>query len=57
MGPLLHALKLWGGWVVVVASSIIVSAQGPLVFGLGVKGLGPGLDNFRGQLINLNIHP
>ena len=31
-----------GGWV---AYSILVSAQGPLVLGLGLKGLGPGLDN------------
>ena len=36
--------------VVVVAYSILVSAQGPLVlgfwfFGFGAKGLGPGLDN------------
>ena len=29
-----------------VAYSILVSAQGPLVLGLGLKGLGPGLDNF-----------
>ena len=38
-----------GGWwwvvVVVVAWSNLVSAQGPLVLGLGLKGLGPGLDN------------
>ena len=45
-GPLLHWLLL----VVVVAYSILVSAQGPLVLGLGfldfgAKGLGPGLDN------------
>ena len=33
------------GWVVVVAYSILVSAQGPLVLGFGAKGLGPGLDN------------
>ena len=33
-----------GGWVV-GAYSILVSAQGPLVLGLGLKGLGPGLDN------------
>ena len=32
------------GWVV-VAWSNLVSAQGPLVLGLGLKGLGPGLDN------------
>ena len=30
-----------GGWVVVVAYSILVSAHGPLVLGLG-----PGLDNY-----------
>ena len=30
------------GWV---AHEILVSAQGPLVLGLGAKGLGPGLDN------------
>ena len=28
-----------------VAWSNLVSAQGPLVLGLGLKGLGPGLDN------------
>ena len=39
VGPLLHALKLGGGWVV-VASSILVSAQGPLVLGLELRGLG-----------------
>ena len=38
----------WGGWV---AYEILVSAQGPLVLSLGLKGLellglGPGLDNF-----------
>ena len=33
-----------GGGVVVVAYSILVSAQGPLVSGFGLKGLGPGLD-------------
>ena len=42
-------LKSYGvGWVVVVAHEILVSAQGPLVFGflcLGLRGLGPGLDN------------
>ena len=42
---------VWGGGVVVVvvvAHEILVSAQGPLVFGflgLGLWGLGPGLDN------------
>ena len=38
-------LKSYGGWVVVVAYRILVSAQGPLVFGLELKGFGPGLDN------------
>ena len=38
-------------WLWVVAYSILVSAQGPLVLGSGLKGLGhrglgPGLDNF-----------
>ena len=33
--------RLYGGWV---AHEILVSAQGPLVFGFGAKGLGPGLD-------------
>ena len=28
-----------------MAYSILVSAQGPLVLGLGLRGLGPGLDN------------
>ena len=39
-------LKVRGWWV--VAYSILVSAQGPLVLvflGFGAKGLGPGLDN------------
>ena len=45
-------LKSYGvGWgVVVVAYEILVSDQGPLVFGFlgfGAKGLGPGLDNYR----------
>ena len=31
--------KVKGGWVVVVASSILVSAKGPLVLGFGVLGL------------------
>jgi len=38
----------WGGGGGVVAYEILVSAQGPLVFGFlgfGAKGLGPGLDN------------
>ena len=35
----------WWGGVVVVANKILVSAQGPLVFGFGFWGLGPGLDN------------
>ena len=52
--PLADCLTYFGwGVVVVVAYSILVSAQGPLVFGFGVwgfwgfgaKGLGPGLDN------------
>ena len=43
-------LKSYGvGWLGgVVAHEILVSAQGPLVFGflgLGLRGLGPGLDN------------
>ena len=39
-------LKVIGGGVVGgVAHEILVSAQGPLVFGVGAKGLGPGLDN------------
>ena len=33
-------LKVVGWWVVVVAYSILVSAQGPLVLVLGLKGLG-----------------
>ena len=50
MGLLLHAKKVmvggggrWWWW-------ILVSAQGPLVFGflgLGLRGLGPGLDNSK----------
>ena len=42
-----------GGWwvVVVVAYRILVSAQGPLVFGFGLKGLGPGLDNKLNNLL------
>ena len=38
------------GWGGVVAHEILVSAQGPLVFGflsLGLSGLGPGLDNYN----------
>ena len=31
-----------GGWV---AYNILVSAKGPLLLGLGLKGFGPGLDN------------
>ena len=51
-------LKVMGGWsqslcggarVYVVAYSILVSAQGPLVLGLGLKGLGPGLDKIQIQ--------
>ena len=38
-------LKVRGGGWWWVAYSILVSAQGPLVLGLGAKGLGPGLDN------------
>ena len=34
-----------GGWWVVVAYRILVSAQGPLVLGFWLRGLGPGLDN------------
>ena len=42
--------SMWGARVYVVAHEILVSAQGPLVLrlglkGLGLKGLGPGLDN------------
>ena len=40
-------LKVVGGWWV-VAYRILVSSQGPLVLGflgLGLRGLGPGLDN------------
>ena len=44
--------EIYGGWWW-VAYSILVSAQGPLVLGLGLKGLGPGLDN-RG-IISLNL--
>ena len=46
MGPLLYAL-CWGG---VVAHKFLVYAQGPLVIGLELKGLGPGLDNFCTQM-------
>ena len=35
----------WGGGMGWVAHEILVSAQGPLVLGLGLRGLGPGLDN------------
>ena len=38
--------KVRGWWWVVVAWSNLVSAQGPLVLVLGLKGLGPGLDNY-----------
>ena len=41
---MLKSYGVGGGWV--VAWSNLVSAQGPLVLGLGLKGLGPGLDNF-----------
>ena len=43
MGPPL--LKVIGGVGWVVAHEVLVSAQGPLVLGFGVWGLGPGLDN------------
>ena len=33
-----------GARVYVVAHKILVSAQGPMVLGFGVLGLGPGLD-------------
>ena len=33
--------------------SILVSAQGSLVLGLGLKGLGPGLDNN----MKIKVHP
>ena len=39
----LTVVEWWWWWW--VAYSILVSAQGPLVLGLGLKGLGPGLDN------------
>ena len=55
MGPLLHGLKLWGGWVVGGGGGggleqFSVSPR-PLGFGFGTKGfgakgLGPGLDNY-----------
>ena len=38
-------LKVIGWWGGVVAHEILVSAQGPLVLGFGLKGLGPELDN------------
>ena len=50
-------LKVRGWWwvvVVVVAWSNLVSAQGPLILGLGLKGLGPGLDN-RNANDQLNV--
>ena len=34
-----------GARVYVAAHKILVSAQGPFVLGLGLKGLGPGFDN------------
>ena len=40
-----------GGWWVVVAWSNLVSAQGPLLLGLGLKGLGPRLDNTALSLV------
>ena len=53
VGPLLHALKLGGGWV----GGILVSAQGPLVLALGLRVWGQGLtivlvrDVIRAQLL------
>ena len=52
-------LMMWDG-VVVVAHAILVSAQGPLVFVflcLGIRGLGPGLDNCSASSRWQNIHP
>ena len=50
-------LKVMGWVVVVVAWSNLVSAQGPLVLGLGLKGLGPGLDNLPSRpLLFINLH-
>ena len=40
----LQLVHLW-----VVAWSNLVSAQGPLVLGLGLRGLGPGLDNINNE--------
>ena len=37
---MLKSYGVGGGWVVVVAWSNLESAQGPLVLGLGLKGLG-----------------
>ena len=54
MGPLIHALKLGGGWVV-VASSILVSAQGPLVLGFSVWGLRVGGQGLTNMLVNVII--
>ena len=57
-------LKSYGGWwvvvVVVVAFRILVSAQGPLLFGFGTKGfgdkgLGPGLDKNMVVCVCLSI--
>ena len=42
---MLKSYEWVGGWW--VAWSNLVSAQGPLVLGLGQKGLGPGLDNYH----------
>ena len=42
---------LLSSWV--VAYSILVSAQGPLDLGLGLKGLGPWLDNYIFVSFNL----
>ena len=33
-----------------VAHEILVSGQGPMVLGLGLKGLVPGLDNMQGKV-------
>ena len=44
--------------VVVVAYEILVSAQGPLVLGflgLGLRGLGPGLDNWANGRLGLRV--
>ena len=48
-------LKSYGGWWWWVAYSILVSTQGPLVLGLGLKGLGPGLDNYIFLFIQIRV--